>query len=42
MRTFLVAVLAALFLAAASAAVLNSHYVPNSSSAVFSTPGVRI
>lgn len=42
MRTFLVACLAAVLLAAGAAVVLNSSYVPNSSSGVFSTKGVRI
>jgi hypothetical protein len=42
MRTFLVACLVAVLLAAGAAVVLNSSYVPNSSSSVFSTKGVRI
>ena len=42
MRTFLVACLAAVLLAAGAAVVLNSSYIPNSSSSVFSTQAVRI
>ena len=42
MRTFLIACLAAVLLASGAAVVLNSSYVPNSSSTVFSTTGVRI
>jgi hypothetical protein len=42
MRTFLVACLTAIVIAAGAAFVLNSGYVPNSSSSVFSTQGVRI
>ena len=42
MRTFLTACLAAVLLATVAAVVLNSKIVPNSSSTVFSTQGVRI
>lgn len=42
MRVFLVACLAAVAIAVVAAYVLNSGYVPDSSSAVFSTTGVRI
>jgi hypothetical protein len=42
MRTFFVACLAAVLLAAAAAVILNSGYVPNSSATAFSTQGVRI
>jgi hypothetical protein len=42
MRAFLVACLAAIIIAAGAAFVLNSGYVPDSSSNVFSTKGVRI
>jgi len=42
MRTFLVACLAAVLLAAGAAVVLNRSVIPNSSSSVFSTQGVRI
>lgn len=42
MRTFLVACLAAVLIAAGAAVVLNSSYVPDSASQVFSTQGVRI
>ena len=41
MRTFLVAVVAAVVIAAGAAIVLNS-YVPDTSASVFSTEGVRI
>jgi hypothetical protein len=41
MRTFLVAVLAAVLLAGAAAVVLNT-YVPDSSAGAFSTQSVRI
>jgi len=41
MRTFLVACLAAILIAAGAAVVLNT-YVPDSSSSAFSTTGVRI
>jgi len=42
MRAFLVACLAAIVIAAGAAYVLNSGYLPDSSSRVFSTKGVRI
>jgi hypothetical protein len=42
MRTFFVACIAAVLLAIGAAVVLNSAYVPNSASSVFTTPGVRI
>jgi hypothetical protein len=42
MRTFVVACIVAVLLAVGAAAVLNSNYVPNASSSVFSTQGVRI
>ena len=41
MRTFVVAVLAAVLLASAAAVVLNT-FVPDSSAEAFSTQGVRI
>jgi hypothetical protein len=41
MRTFLVAVFAALIIAGAAAVLLNT-YVPDTSAGAFSTPGVRI
>jgi hypothetical protein len=41
MRTFLVAVLAAIVIAGAAAIVLNA-YVPDSSAEAFSTQSVRI
>lgn len=41
MRAFLVACLAAIVIAAGAAFVLNG-YVPDASSSVFSTKGVRI
>jgi hypothetical protein len=41
MRTFLVAVLAAVLIASAAAVVLNT-YVPDSSAEAFSTQSVRI
>jgi hypothetical protein len=41
MRTFLVAVLAAIVIASAAAIVLNT-YVPDTSARAFSTQGVRI
>jgi hypothetical protein len=42
MRAFLVACLAALAIAIGAAYALNSGYLPNASSSVFTTPGVRI
>jgi hypothetical protein len=42
MRVFLVACLAAIVIAVCAAYVLNSGYVPDASSTVFSTTGVRI
>jgi hypothetical protein len=42
MRVFLVSCIAAVVIAACAAYVLNSGYVPNASSTVFSTTGVRI
>jgi hypothetical protein len=42
MRAFLIACLAAILIAASAAFVLNSNYIPDSSSTVFSTQGVRI
>jgi hypothetical protein len=42
MRAFLVACLAAALIATGAAYVLNSGYLPNASSSVFSTQGVRI
>ena len=41
MRTFVVAVLAAVLIASAAAVVLNT-FVPDSSAEAFSTQGVRI
>lgn len=41
MRTFIVAVVAALLIAAAAAITLNT-YVPDTSAETFSTQGVRI
>ena len=41
MRTFLVAVVAAVLIAGGAALVLNS-YVPDTSAGAFSTQGVRI
>jgi hypothetical protein len=41
-RIFLIACLAAIAIAGGAAYVLNSGYVPNASSTVFSTSGVRI
>lgn len=41
MRSFLIACLAAIVLAAGAAVVLN-NYVPNSASSAFSTEGTRI
>jgi hypothetical protein len=42
MRAFLLGVVAALLLAVGAAVVLNSGYLPNSASTVFTTTGVRI
>jgi hypothetical protein len=42
MRVFLLACLAAVVLGAGAAFVLNSGYVPNAASTVFTTQGVRI
>jgi hypothetical protein len=42
MRAFLLACLATVLLGAGAALVLNSGYLPNAASAVFSTTGVRI
>jgi hypothetical protein len=42
MRVFLLACLAAVLLGAGAAYVLNSGYVPNAASTVFTTQGVRI
>ena len=42
MRAFLVACAAAIVLAIGAAYILNSGYVPDSSSTVFSTKAVRI
>lgn len=42
MRAFLVACLVAVLLGAGAAYVLNSGYLPNAASTVFSTQGVRI
>jgi hypothetical protein len=42
MRVFLVGFLTAVLIAAGAAVVLNSGYLPNASSNVFSTTGVRI
>ena len=42
MRAFLIACLAAILIAACAAFVFNNDYIPNSSSTVFSTQGVRI
>jgi hypothetical protein len=42
MRAFLLACLAAVLIAVGAALVLNSSYVPDSASSVFSTPAVRI
>jgi hypothetical protein len=41
MRTFLVAIVVAVVIAAGAAVVLN-NYVPDTSSGAFSTQGVRI
>jgi hypothetical protein len=42
MRVFLLACLAAVLLGGGAAYVLNSGYLPNASSTVFTTTGVRI
>jgi hypothetical protein len=42
MRAFLMGFVVALVVASAAAAVLNSGILPNTSSSVFSTTGVRI
>jgi hypothetical protein len=42
MRAFLLACLAAVLLGGGAAFVLNSGYLPNAASTVFSTQGVRI
>lgn len=42
MRAFLVACLAAVVIAVGAYAVLNSGYVKNSASSVFSTQGTRL
>jgi hypothetical protein len=42
MRVFLVACVAAVAIAIGAAYMLNSGYVPDSASTVFSTPSVRI
>jgi uncharacterized membrane protein len=42
MRAFLLACLATVLLGVGAALVLNSGYLPNSASAVFTTPGVRL
>jgi hypothetical protein len=42
MRAFLAACLAAVVIAVGAAAVLNSSFVPDSASSVFSTQGVRL
>jgi hypothetical protein len=42
MRAFLMACLAAVVIAAGAAYVLNSGYLPNAASSVFTTTGVRI
>jgi len=42
MRTFLAAVLAAILIAVGAAVVLNSSYLQDSASSVFSTTGTRI
>jgi len=42
MRAFLLACLAAVLVGAGAAVVLNSGYLPNAASTVFSTQGVRI
>jgi hypothetical protein len=42
MRAFLLACLAAVVIAVGAAYVLNSGYLPNAASSVFTTTGVRI
>jgi hypothetical protein len=42
MRVFLLAVLVMVLMGAGAAYVLNGGYLPNASSVVFSTQGVRI
>lgn len=42
MRVFLLACLVAVFLGASAAYVLNSGFIPNAASNVFTTTGVRI
>ena len=42
MRVFLLACVVAVLIGAGAAYVLNSDYLPNASSTVFSTQGVRI
>ncbi|HWE16408.1 MAG TPA: hypothetical protein VG758_04400 [Hyphomicrobiaceae bacterium] len=42
MRVFLLACLVAVLLGSGAAYVLNSGYLPNASSTVFTTTGVRI
>jgi hypothetical protein len=42
MRAFLLGVVAAVVLAISAAVVLDSGYLPNSASSVFSTTAVRI
>jgi hypothetical protein len=42
MRAFLLACLAAIVIGAGAAYVLNSGYLPNAASSVFTTTGVRI
>jgi hypothetical protein len=42
MRAFLMACVAAVAIAACAAVVLNSNAIPNLSSTIFSTQGVRI
>jgi hypothetical protein len=42
MRAFLLGIVAAAVIAVGAAFVLNSGYLPNSASSVFSTTGVRI
>jgi hypothetical protein len=42
MRAFLLAVLAAVVLGVGAAYVLNSSYLPDEASTVFTTTGVRI
>ena len=42
MRVFLLSCLAAVLVAVCAAALLNSHYVPSTSSEAFTTKGSRI